>query len=186
MDVVSILLIAIGLGVDAFSVAVATGVLLGRPSGAAVFRMSFTFGFSQFAMPLLGWSAGRTISRPIESFDHWVAFGLLLVVGGKMIVEAFREGGSDRAPAADPTRGWTLPMLAVATSIDALAVGLSLALLDAAILYPSIMIGVAAFAMTWAGMAFGGRIGSWLGRKVEIAGGLILIGIGVKILIDHL
>jgi putative Mn2+ efflux pump MntP len=115
-----------------------------------------------------------------------VAFGLLLVVGGKMIVEAFRDEKAGKARADDPTRGWTLLMLAVATSIDALAVGLSLALLDAAILYPSTVIGVTAFAMTWAGLVFGGRIGSWLGRKVEIAGGLILIGIGVKILIDHL
>ncbi|OPY91611.1 MAG: putative manganese efflux pump MntP [Syntrophaceae bacterium PtaU1.Bin231] len=186
MDFASILLIAIGLGVDALSVAVAAGVALGRPSGAAVFRMSFAFGFFQFAMPLVGWSAGRTISRFIESFDHWVAFGLLLVVGGRMIVEAFRDEGARNAPAADPTRGWTLLMLAVATSIDALAVGLSLALVGEAIVLPSVVIGVTAFAMTWAGMVFGGRIGAWLGRKVEIAGGLILIGIGVKILFDHL
>ena len=186
MDFVSILLIAIGLGVDALSVAVATGVLLGRPSRSAVLRMSFSFGFFQFMMPLIGWSAGRTVSRLIESFDHWVAFGLLLFVGGKMICDAFREKEAGRAAASDPTRGGTLLILSVVTSIDALAVGLSLALLDAAILYPSIVIGVTAFAMTWAGMVFGGRIGSWLGRKVEIAGGLILIGIGVKILLEHL
>lgn len=186
MNFVSILLIAIGLGVDALSVAVATGGLLGRPSWQAVLRMSFSFGFFQFMMPLIGWFAGREVSRLIESFDHWVAFGLLLFVGGKMIFEAFREKEAGQAATLDPTREWTLLMLSVATSIDALAVGLSLAFLGEAILYPSIVIGVTAFAMTWAGMVFGGRIGSWLGRKVEIAGGLILIGIGVKILIDHL
>lgn len=186
MDFASILLIAIGLGVDALSVAVAAGVALGRPSGAAVFRMSFAFGFFQFAMPLAGWSAGRAVSGLIEAYNHWVAFGLLVFVGGKMIVEAFRDEGARNVLPADPTRGWTLLMLAVATSIDALAVGLSLALVREAIVLPSVVIGVTAFAMTWAGMVFGGRIGAWLGRKVEIAGGLILIGIGVKILVDHL
>ncbi|HQF75315.1 MAG TPA: manganese efflux pump MntP family protein [Syntrophales bacterium] len=186
MDFLSIFLIAVGLGMDALSVAVATGAVLGRPSGAAVFRMSFAFGFFQFAMPLAGWSAGRTVSSLIESFDHWVAFGLLVLIGGRMIVEALRDDGAGRTTAADPTRGWTLLVLAVATSIDALAVGLSLALLDASILYPSVVIGVTAFAMTWAGMVFGGRIGTFLGRKVEIAGGLILIGIGIRILWEHL
>lgn len=186
MDFLSILLIAIGLGVDALSVAIATGVLLGNPPRPAVWRMSASFGLFQFAMPLLGWSAGRAVAEFIEAYDHWVAFALLLFVGGKMIVEAFREDGEGRVPAADPTRGWTLLMLAVATSIDALAVGLSLALVGEAIMYPSAVIGVTAFAMTWAGMVFGGRVGTWMGRKVEIAGGLILIGIGVRILIEHL
>lgn len=186
MDFISVLLIAIGLGMDALSVAVVAGISLGRPSRPAVWRMSGAFGFFQFAMPLAGWSAGRAVSGFIEAWDHWVAFGLLVIVGGKMIVEAFRDENAKEAPAADPTRGWTLLMLSVATSIDAMAVGLSLALLDAAILYPSIVIGITALAMTWVGMVFGGRIGSWLGRKVEIAGGLILIGIGVKILVEHL
>ncbi|NPV04110.1 MAG: manganese efflux pump [Syntrophaceae bacterium] len=186
MDFLTVLLIAIGLGVDALSVAVATGVLLVNPPRAAVWRMSAAFGLFQSAMPLLGWSAGRAVAELIEAYDHWVAFALLLFVGGKMIVEAFREDGAGGVPGADPTRGWTLLMLAVATSIDALAVGLSLALVGGAILYPSAVIGVTAFAMTWAGMVFGGRIGTWLGRKVEIAGGLILIGIGVKILWEHL
>ncbi len=186
MDFLSILLIAVVLGVDALSVAVATGVLLGQPSRPAVWRMSGSFGFFQFAMPLVGWSAGLAVSGLIEAYDHWVAFGLLLFVGGKMIFGAFREDEERRAPADDPTRGWTLLMLAVATSIDALAVGLSLALVGETIVLPSVVIGVTAFAMTWAGMVFGGRIGAWLGRKVEIAGGLLLIGIGVKILVDHL
>jgi putative Mn2+ efflux pump MntP len=148
--------------------------------------MSGAFGFSQFVMPLIGWSAGRAVADLIEACDHWVAFGLLCLVGGKMIVEAFRNKDMEDAPAADPTRGWNLLMLAVATSIDALAVGLSLALLDTAILYPSVVIGVTAFAMTWAGMVFGARIGACLGRRVGIAGGLILIGIGIRILWEHL
>ena len=186
MDSLSVFLIAVGLGVDAMSVAVATGALLGRPTRPSVLRMSCSFGFFQFVMPLLGWYAGRAVSGLIESCDHWVAFGLLLFVGGKMIVGALRDNGAGRIPSADPTRGWTLLMLSVATSIDALAVGLSLALLDTAILYPSVVIGVTAFAMTWAGMVFGARIGACLGRRVGIAGGLILIGIGIRILWGHL
>ena len=186
MDFVSILLIAIGLGVDALSVAVATGVLLGRPSRAAVLRMSFSFGFFQFMMPLIGWSAGRTVSRLIESFDHWVAFGLLLFVGGKMIFEAIREKEAGQAATSDPTRGWTLLILSVATSIDALAVGLSLAFIGEAILFPSAVIGIAAFAMTWVGMVFGAKAGRLFGKKVGVAGGVILIGIGIRILIEHM
>ena len=186
MDFLSVLLIAVGLGVDALSVAVATGVLLGRPSRPSVWRMSGSFGFFQFAMPLIGWSAGRAVSGFIAAYDHWVAFGLLVFVGCRMIVEALRDEGVKRAPTTDPTRGWTLLMLSVATSIDAMAVGLSLALLDAAIFYPSIVIGITAFAMTWVGMVSGERVGRMLGKNVEIAGGLILMGIGVKILIEHL
>jgi manganese efflux pump family protein len=186
MNFLSILLIALGLGMDALSVAVATGVLLRKPSPAAFFRMSFSFGFFQFMMPLIGWTAGRTVSGFIESLDHWVAFGLLLFVGGKMIFEAFREKEDGKASKADPTRGWTLLMLSIATSIDALAVGLSLAFLGESIFFPSVVIGIAAFAMTWVGMATGEKAGTCLGKKVEIAGGLILIGIGIKILVEHL
>ena len=186
MNFISILLIAIGLGVDALSVAVATGGLLGRPSWQAVLRMSFSFGFFQFVMPLIGWFAGREVARLIEFFDHWVAFGLLLAVGGKMIFEAFREKEAGQAATPDPTRGWTLLMLSVATSIDALAVGLSLAFLGEEILLPSVVIGIAAFAMTWVGMVFGARAGRLFGKKVGVAGGAILIAIGIKILIEHM
>jgi putative Mn2+ efflux pump MntP len=148
--------------------------------------MSFSFGFFQFVMPLIGWSAGRTVSGFIESLDHWVAFGLLLFVGGKMIFESFHEKETGNASKADPTRGWTLLMLSIATSIDALAVGLSLAFLGEAILFPSVVIGIVALAMTWVGMVAGEKAGTYLGKKVEIAGGLILIGIGIKILVEHL
>lgn len=186
MHFVSILLIAIGLGMDALSVAVATGALLGKPSPAASLRMSFSFGFFQFMMPLIGWSAGRTVSGFVESLDHWVAFVLLLFVGGQMIFEAFRKKEAGKASKADPTRGGTLLMLSLATSIDALTVGLSLAFLGEAILFPSVVIGVTAFSMTWVGMVAGEKAGTYFGKKVEIVGGLILIGIGIKILVEHL
>ena len=186
MNFFSILLIAIGLGVDAMSVAVAAGALLGRPSWPAAMRMSFSFGFFQFVMPLIGWFAGRVVARLIEAFDHWVAFGLLLAVGGKMIFEAFREKEAGQAATPDPTRGWTLLMLSVATSIDALAVGLSLAFLGEEILLPSVVIGIAAFAMTWVGMVFGAKASRLFGKKVAVAGGAILIAIGIKILLEHM
>jgi putative Mn2+ efflux pump MntP len=125
-----------------------------------------------------------TVAPVIEGYDHWVAFGLLAYVGGKMIVESFRE--QEKIHREDPTKGLSLVMLSVATSIDALAVGLSFAFLKIPILYPSIIIGVVAFIMTMIGMVFGEKLGGLMGKKVETIGGVILIGIGVKILIEHL
>jgi len=183
MDLPTILLIAVGLGMDAFSVALCTGAtrrdIWFRPG----FRLSFHFGLFQFMMPIIGWTAGTTIVRFIEGYDHWIAFGLLAYVGGKMIKESFDDKRQEIG--ADPTRKWTLVMLAVATSIDALAVGLSLALLKVPILYPSIIIGVVAAGMTAAGLALGCQLGRF-GKRMELIGGLVLIGIGLRIVIEHL
>jgi putative Mn2+ efflux pump MntP len=179
----SIFVIAIGLGMDAFAVAIGAGVALKNPSQASVFRMSFSFGFFQFIMPITGWAAGVTIETFIHDYDHWLAFLLLAAIGGKMIHDALRDAKEVHSP--DPTRGLPLFMLSIATSIDALAVGLSLALLNVAILYPSVIIGIVAFGMTWIGMVFGERLGRVFGKKMEMAGGLILLGIGVKILLEH-
>ncbi|HOI72739.1 MAG TPA: manganese efflux pump MntP family protein [Syntrophales bacterium] len=186
MSFLSILIIAVGLGMDAFSVAIGIGAVRGRVSPGPVLRLSVSFGVFQFFMPILGWLAGRTVVERISAYDHWVAFGLLLFVGVRMIHESFAGEGRDRTDREDPTRGWTLLMLSVATSIDALAVGMTLALLKTPILYPSAVIGVVAFAMTMAGMLAGRRLASLFGRKVELLGGLILIGIGVQILIEHM
>ena len=183
MNFASIFIIAVGLGMDAFAVAIGTGVFLKNPPRSSALRLSFFFGLFQFLMPVAGWLAGRSISKFIRDYDHWVAFLLLAAIGGKMIVDALRD--EKDISAADPTRGLQLVLLSVATSIDALAVGLSLALLNVAILYPSVVIGMVAFVMTWVGVTFGERLGRVFGRKVEIAGGLILIGIGVKILLEH-
>jgi len=180
----SILILAAGLGMDALAVAIGAGIALKSPSQVPALRLSSSFGFFQFIMPVIGWYAGQTISTFIRDYDHWLAFILLAAIGGKMIRDALKGGKEFASP--DPTRGIPLLMLSIATSIDALAVGLSLAFLKEAILYPSVIIGVVAFAMTWTGVAFGGRLGRVFGRKVEIAGGLILIGIGVKILLEHL
>ncbi|MBW2636373.1 MAG: manganese efflux pump [Deltaproteobacteria bacterium] len=179
MGFLSVFLIAIGLGMDAFAVAIGTGVTIRKLSFGPVFRLSFHFGFFQFLMPVVGWLAGRTISGYIAGYDHWIAFGLLLFIGCKMIIDSFKKEEIDRS---DPTRGLTLIILSIATSIDALAVGLGLAFLNTGILFPSIVIGIVAFVM----MVFARVLGRLLGRNVEIVGGIILIGIGIKILIEHL
>ncbi|MGI5837154.1 MAG: manganese efflux pump MntP family protein, partial [Chloroflexota bacterium] len=132
MDLLPILGIAFGLAMDAFSVAVATGICLGKVTARQAFRLSFHFGFFQFAMPVLGWIAGSLVSEQIRSFDHWLAFGLLAFIGGKMIWEALQP--EDGCVKGDPTRGVSLVMLSVATSLDAFAIGLSLALLEVPVL----------------------------------------------------
>ena len=168
---------------DAFAVAVATSVTLGRVTGRQVFRFSFHFGLFQAMMPLAGWFAGRSVQQYIAGWDHWVAFGLLVFVGGRAIYGAFKPAD---APRPDPTRGLTLLMLSVATSIDALAVGLSLGMLQVAIWYPILIIGVVTFGLTVSGMLLGARLGPRFGRWTEFFGGLVLIAIGLKILIEHL
>ena len=135
-------------------------------------------------MPLIGWLAGRTVETYIRHYDHWVAFGLLAFVGGKMLWEAFR--GEKDADPRDPTRGWMLVILSIATSIDALAVGLSMAFLRVSIWVPSAVIGLVAGALTAIGILSGSRIGTKLGRWPQVAGGLVLLGIGARILVVHL
>lgn len=170
---------------DALSVAIGVGAAARKTSLWPVLRMSLSFGLFQFFMPLIGWAAGRTVADLIARYDHWVAFLLLAGVGGKMIWESFHEKDG-AAPANDPTKGMTLLLLSVATSIDALAVGLSLAFLNIPILGASALIGVVCFLMTASGMVFGRRLGGILGRRAELIGGLVLIGIGIKILVEHL
>ena len=170
---------------DALAVAIATGIVLGNVSGRQTFRLSFHFGLFQFLMPVIGWLAGLSVERYLSGYDHWLAFGLLAFIGSKMIYEALRGNGDEKV-ASDPTRGGSLVVLSVATSVDALAVGLSLGVLRVRIWYPAVVIGLVAAALTAAGLHLGGRIGQRFGRKMEIAGGLVLIGIGFKILLQHL
>ncbi|MHB8138762.1 MAG: manganese efflux pump MntP [Smithellaceae bacterium] len=184
MSLLTIFLLAVGLGVDAFSVAIGIGAVNKNKSWAPVVRLSFAFGIFQFVMPLIGWLAGSTVVQMIETFDHWTAFGLLVLIGGKMIWEGFeRESDEEKA---DQTSGWPLLLLSIATSIDALAVGFSLSLLKTPVLFPALIIGVVCFIMTAIGMTFGKGLARIFGRKVEILGGLVLIAIGVKILMEHI
>jgi putative Mn2+ efflux pump MntP len=186
MDLLSVTAIAVALAMDAFAVAIVTGLTLKRLTGRHVFRLAFHFGLFQFLMPIIGWSAGYAVQKHIASFDHWVAFCLLGFIGGKMVWGSLRAKDHEVNSGSDPTSGWQLVMLSIATSIDALAVGLSLGLIGSVIIKPSVIIGIVAACFTMAGMALGRKIGSVWGKRVEIAGGFILIAIGLKILIDHL
>ncbi len=185
MGWLSLLALAVALAMDAFAVAIVTGVTLASMTWRHVFRLAFCFGMFQALMPVLGWLAGTAVRSAIEAFDHWVAFGLLCLVGGKMLWSGLCGSEGDR-PAADCTSGWALWFLSVATSIDALAVGLSLAMVGSPIVVPAVVIGVVAASLTAAGMVLGRRIGAGWGRRVEVLGGLVLVGIGVKIVVEHL
>ena len=185
MSLLAILGIAVGLAMDAFAVSLGIGLKQCRVDTRTTVRLAWHFGLFQFFMPILGWLAGLTFARWITGVDHWIAFGLLAAIGGKMIYEAL-WGDEEKRAETDATRGSSLVVLSVATSIDALAVGLSLALLGVQIWYPAVVIGIVAFAFTAVGLHLGRRFGALFGRRMEIVGGLILIGIGVKILVDHL
>ena len=181
--------IAGGLSMDALAVAVATSVILRRVSGRQVFRLAFHFGLFQAMMPVIGWAAGSLASAYIRDYDHWIAFGLLTYVGGRAVYEALfggEEGGGEAGSRSDPTRGWSLVVLSVATSIDALAVGVTFAMLGVAVWYPALVIGLVAGTLTLLGMQFGARLGRRLGKGMEVLGGLVLLGIGLKILVEHL
>jgi len=180
----TLLAIAIGLAMDAFAVSVGAGLTLSRVTGRHTFRIAFHFGLFQAMMPVLGWLAGQRMVVYIAAYDHWVAFGLLAFVGGKMLLEAW--GGKEDRPIADPTRGLMLVTLSVATSIDALAVGLCMALLGVSVWIPSVVIGLVAALLSAVGITFGSRIGRRWGRMAETAGGCVLLLIGVRILVTHL
>jgi manganese efflux pump family protein len=177
--------LAFGLGIDAFSVAVASGVALGRVSPRQTFRLSFHFGLFQFGMPILGWLVGALVADYVREIDHWIAFGLLAFVGARMIAGAM--GGKDEnLPPRDPTKGASLVLLSLATSIDAFAVGLTLALVGSSILLPAVVIGLVAANMTLIGLHLGKFAGKLLGSKMEVVGGVVLIAIGLKILLEHM
>ena len=183
-ELITILLIAVGLSMDALAVSITSGLTIQCLHIRHAFRIAFYFGFFQAFMPILGWLAGQTIQASLHHIDHWLAFLLLSWVGCKMIHESFRDK-TCRNP-ANPLRFKTLLLLAIATSIDALAVGLTLAMIDVTIWIPSLVIGLVACCFTVMGLFLGTRAGELWGKRVEIAGGGILILIGLKILITAL
>jgi putative Mn2+ efflux pump MntP len=184
MSLVEVLLIALGLAMDAFAVCLGAGTTQHINGPRPVFRLAFHFGLFQALMPVLGWLVGSTLIRWIAPVDHWIAFGLLAFVGVRMIRSGLNTEGESHS--TDPSRGATLVMLSVATSIDAFAVGLSLAVLNVGIIYPAIVIGLVAGGMSLLGLALGSRLGKAFGKRMEIIGGLILIAIGVRVVISHL
>jgi putative Mn2+ efflux pump MntP len=191
MTTLMLLTIALALATDAFAVAVMIGIQLKRVTAPQTLRVAGTFGGFQFGMPIIGWLLGVSVHRYIEAIDHWVAFGLLALVGGHMLKEAWDhrkcEEDAPRPDRADPTRGCALVLLGVATSIDALAVGLSFAMIDVSIWFPALVIGVVCFGATACGMHLG-RLACAkgnLGSKATFVGGLVLIAIGINILREH-
>ena len=185
VDLIVLFGIALGLAMDAFAVSIGVSIGLGGTSPRQTFRLAWHFGLFQALMPVLGWFAGSTIRPLIESWDHWLAFALLAAVGGRMIVDALR-GDEPDADAADPTKGWSLVVLSVATSIDALAVGLSFAALGVRVWFPAAIIGLTAGVVTLVGTLGGRALGVRFGSRMAIIGGFVLIAIGCWIVIDHL
>lgn len=184
MDIVEIIIIALGLAMDASAVSLVAAASGYARDSRATFRLSFHFGLFQFLMPILGWFLGVSFISYFASFDHWIAFGLLTFVGGKMILSGMNP--SVRSYTNDPSRGLTLIMLSIATSIDALAIGLSLAMLKVNIWYPSVIIGVVTACLSLLAIRLGQRLGLLFGKRMEIFGGAILILIGIRILASHL
>jgi putative Mn2+ efflux pump MntP len=183
MSLLEIILIAVGLAMDAFAVSIGAGTLASMKDLRSTIRLSFHFGLFQFLMPVIGWFLGSKIQVYVESFDHWVALVLLSYIGIKMIYESFKKEETQKE---NPSKGRNLIILSVATSIDALAVGFTLAMLNVDIWYPSIIIGVITAGLSLIGIWIGKKLGMKLGKVMEVVGGVILIGIGVKILVEHL
>lgn len=190
MTNLEIWLLAAGLAMDCFAVSIASGIILKRTLWRPMLVMAFFFGFFQAMMPFLGWIGASMFSHLIESIDHWIAFAILAFLGGRMVRESFKD--EECKNEYDPTSLKVVLALAVATSIDALAVGVSFAFLGirgiTGILYPIGIIGFVSFALSLIGLIFGIRFGCGLAHKLraEMWGGIILIAIGSKILIEHL
>lgn len=182
MSGLELLLVALGLSMDAFAVSLAAGTHQKVRGAGPTFRLWFHFGLFQSLMTVAGWFLGAGLETVIETWDHWAACGLLTVVGGKMIWEGCRPGGGAEARFRhDPSRGLVLVSLSLAVSLDALAVGVSLGVLGAAIWQPGLVIGLVTALMSLVGLRLGGFLGAKFGRWMEVAGGLVLMLIAVKI-----
>ncbi|MBN1362079.1 MAG: manganese efflux pump [Sedimentisphaerales bacterium] len=184
MELLTIVFLAVGLAMDAFAVSVVTGSVYRELHVKHVLRMAVFFGGFQALMPIIGSLAGLGLKRHIAAYDHWIAFGLLAFVGGKMIYESFAIEAAEKN--LDPSNLMVLLSLAVATSIDALAVGVTLSLLATSIAVAVAIIGVVTFGLSYAGVEVGKRFGHFFETKIEILGGLILIAIGLRIVITHI
>jgi putative Mn2+ efflux pump MntP len=184
LDLFAVVLIAFGLAMDATAVSIATGSSISKGRFRIALRMGASFGLFQALMPIAGWLCGKNLRGFLAGIDHWVAFALLVFVGAKMIYESLKMKRSEkRTGSVTPC---VLLLLSVATSIDALAVGFSFAFLGVAIAAPVVVIGFVTFILSFAGVLIGSGIGHFLESKMEAIGGLVLIGIGIKILVEHL
>lgn len=184
MNTISILVIALGLAMDAFAVSVTSGITVKQLRIPHALAIALSFGLFQAIMPIIGWFAGIGFKTIISGIDHWIAFGLLLFVGTKMIYEATKLQPSNKQQISLDI--FVLLILSIATSIDALAVGLSFSFLQIQIMTPAIIIGIVTFLLSLIGIVVGKNLGHFFEKKIEILGGIILIAIGFKILISHL
>lgn len=180
----TMLFIAVGLAMDAFAVAVGIGTSGRADKPRPVFRVSFHMGLFQGLMTFLGWLAGSTIANFISTWDHWIALVLLSFVGTRMVMSGINP--KSEVQKNDPSRGGTLMIICIATSIDAMAVGLSMAMLGSEILRPSLVIGIVTLGLSLFGLLAGAKLGERFGKRMEVLGGLILNGIGLRILLTHL
>lgn len=184
MDFFTVTLIAVGLAMDCFAVAITSGIAIKQLKINHALQIALFFGGFQALMPILGWLAGVELRDFISNIDHWIAFGLLSAIGLKMIYES-RKLPEDKSN-LNPLNFYVLSMLSIATSIDALAIGVSFAFLKIPLISSVVIIGTITFIISFIGVFVGNRTGHFFENKIEFAGGLILIGIGLKILIGHL
>lgn len=185
MNLSATILLAFGMSMDAFAASIGKGATLHKPKFSEALRTGLIFGAIETLTPLVGWGLGMLASQFILELNHWIAFILLVFLGGRMIVEGFR-GDSDEACEAPHRHGfWLLVTTAFATSLDAMAVGVGLAFLQVSIVTTALAIGCATFIMSTLGMMVGRFIGPLLGKRAEILGGIVLIGIGSEILWSH-
>jgi putative Mn2+ efflux pump MntP len=184
MDLITVTFIAFGLAMDAFAVSITSGITIKQLRIRNALKIAMFFGAFQAIMPIVGWLAGLSLRDFISGVDHWIAFGLLSLIGCKMIYESIKMESSQKV--INPLNIYVLLMLSVATSIDALAVGVSFAFLKVSIITPVIVIGIVTFVLSLLGVFVGDKFGRFFEKKIEIVGGLILIGIGIKILVEHL
>ena len=183
MDIISIILIAGGLSMDSFAVSIANGLTIKELNAKRILLISFSLAIFQALMPLAGWFAGIGIEKYIKEIDHWIAFALLTIIGLKMIYEGIKKNDIKKD---SELKILTLIGQSFATSVDAFVVGISFALLNVSIIKPILIIGIITFAFSLIGLQLGKYFGKRLGKTVEIFGGIVLIGIGTKILIEHL
>ncbi|MHB8811302.1 MAG: manganese efflux pump MntP [Desulfobulbaceae bacterium] len=183
MQLMQIVFIAVGLAADAFAVSVSSGAIIERLRLHHALRIAFFFGAFQAIMPWIGWKIGSLASDLIRAMDHWLAFVILSIIGGKMIYESFLL--KEEEDAANPLNLYVLLSLAIATSIDALAVGVTFSFLDLSIYEPVLIIGAITFILSLAGTYIGEFFGHIFENRIEMAGGIILVAIGCKILIEH-
>jgi len=179
------ILLAFGMSMDAFAVSISKGASLHKPKFSEALRTGLIFGAVEAITPLIGWGLGMLASQFVLEWNHWIAFVLLVFLGGRMLMEGWR-GNADEEEKAPSRHGfWLLVTTAIATSLDAMAVGVGLAFLQVNIVFTALMIGCATLIMTTIGMMVGRFIGPLLGKRAEMLGGLVLIGIGVQILWSH-